>query len=65
VITADDLRNAEFIRLRLRYNLVMASFGATSADQVLIEDDPQVARAVEALPRSAELASLAAAKRKK
>jgi carboxyl-terminal processing protease len=59
--TADDLRNdAAFIRLRLRYNLVTASYGTISADQVLIEDDPQVAKAVETLPRSAELARLAA-----
>jgi len=58
--TAEDLRaNTAFIRLRLRYNLVTAAYGTTSADQVLIEDDPQVARAVEALPRSAELARLA------
>ncbi len=58
--TTDDLRaNVAFIKLRLRYNLVTAAHGTTSADQVLIEDDPQVARAVEALPRSAELARLA------
>lgn len=60
-ITAYDLRtNAAFIRLRLRYNLVTAAYGTTSADQVLIEDDPQVARGLETLPRSAELARLAA-----
>ncbi|MGB7202651.1 MAG: S41 family peptidase [Pyrinomonadaceae bacterium] len=64
--TADDLRaNLAFIRLRLRYNLVTAAYGTISADQVLIEDDPQVAKAIETLPRSAELARLAAAKRKK
>ena len=51
---------AEFIKLRLRFNIVMASFGAISADQVLIENDPQVAKAVEALPRAAQLAQLAA-----
>ena len=51
---------AEFIKLRLRFNIVMASFGATSADQVLIENDPQVAKAVETLPRAAQLAQLAA-----
>lgn len=52
-------REASFIRLRLRYYLVMASFGATSASQVLTEDDPQVAKAVELFPRSAQLADLA------
>lgn len=59
--TADDLQtNAAFIKLRLRYNLVTAAYGTTSADQILIEDDPQVARGLETLPRSAELARLAA-----
>lgn len=59
--TVEYLRtNAAFLKLRLRYNLVMAAYGTISADQVLIEDDPQVARAIETLPRSAELARLAA-----
>ncbi|MEO6050205.1 MAG: hypothetical protein ABIP78_02600 [Pyrinomonadaceae bacterium] len=49
-----------FIKLRLRYNLIMASFGAVSANQVLTEDDAQVAKAVETLPRAAQLAQLAA-----
>ena len=51
---------ADFIKLRLRYNIVMASYGAISANQVLIEDDPQVAKAVETLPQAAQLAQLAA-----
>ena len=55
---------AAFIKLRLRYNIVMASFGSVSADQVLIEDDSQVAKAVETLPRSAQLAQLAAKARR-
>jgi carboxyl-terminal processing protease len=59
--TVEDLRaNAAFIRLRLRVQLVTAAYGTISATQVLIEDDPQVAKAVETLPRSAELARLAA-----
>jgi carboxyl-terminal processing protease len=45
-----------FVRSRLRYNLIMAAFGVVSANQVLIEDDPQVAKAVEALPRAQQLA---------
>ncbi|HEX3100921.1 MAG TPA: hypothetical protein VHQ01_03965, partial [Pyrinomonadaceae bacterium] len=53
-----------FIKLRLRYDIVMASYGAISADQVLIEDDPQVARAVETLPRAAQLAQNAAKARR-
>ena len=51
---------AAFIKLRLRYYIVMATYGAVSANQVLNEDDPQVAKAVEALPRSAQLAQHAA-----
>lgn len=49
----------DFLRSRIRFNLVSAAFGTVSARQVLIEDDPQVAKAVESLPRAARLASLA------
>lgn len=45
-----------FIRSRLRYAMIMAAFGSVSANQVLIEEDPQVAKAVEALPRAQQLA---------
>jgi carboxyl-terminal processing protease len=45
-----------FIKTRIRYNLIMAAFGVVSANQVLIEEDPQVAKAVEALPRAQQLA---------
>ncbi len=53
-------RESAFIKLRLRYNIALALYGAVSANQVLIEDDPQVAKAVETLPRAAQLAKLAA-----
>ncbi len=49
-----------FIRLRLRYYLAMASLGAVSANQVLIEGDPQVAKAVISLPRATRLTQSAA-----
>jgi carboxyl-terminal processing protease len=45
-----------FIEARIRYNLATASFGGVAANQVLIEDDPQVAKAVESLPRAKQLA---------
>ncbi len=45
-----------FIKLRLRYNLATATYGNVAAAQVLIEDDPQIAKAVEALPRAGQLA---------
>ncbi len=46
-----------FIKTRLRYNLAMAAFGSVAANQVLIEEDVQIAKAVEALPRAQQLAS--------
>lgn len=49
-------KQADFIKRRLRLNLATAAFGQTTAAQVLIEDDPQVAKAVELLPRAAQLA---------
>jgi hypothetical protein len=59
--TLESLKgDAAFIKLRIRYNLVMASYGATQAEQVLTEDDPQVAKAIEVLPRSAQLSQSAA-----
>ena len=46
-----------FIKTRLRYNLATAAFGSVAANQVLIEEDLQIAKAVEALPRAQLLAS--------
>lgn len=48
-----------FIKSRLRYNLATAAFGSVAANQVLIETDLQIAKAVEALPRAEQLASTA------
>ncbi|MBK8467047.1 MAG: S41 family peptidase [Chloracidobacterium sp.] len=59
------IREAAFIKLRLRYNIAMSAYGSISANQVLTEDDPQVAKAVETLPRAAQLAQLAAKARQK
>lgn len=57
LVTAEKLDNENsFIKTRLRFNLIMAAFGSVSANQVLIEDDPQVSKAVEALPRAEQLA---------
>jgi carboxyl-terminal processing protease len=55
--------NAEFIRLRLRYELTMAKSGSKVAQGVLIQDDAQVAKAVTLLPQAAQLARAAAEKR--
>ncbi len=54
-----------FIKIRIRYNLITAAFGTVSAIQVLAEDDKQVAKAVEVLPRAQQLALLATKARQK
>ena len=46
----------KFVSQRLRYNFISAAYGNVTAAQVLIEYDTQVAKAVEALPRSRDLA---------
>lgn len=46
-----------FVKSRLRYSLATAAFGSVAANQVLIETDLQVAKAIEALPRAEQLAS--------
>lgn len=64
VFTRERLsKQSEFIKRRLRLNLATAAFGQTTAAQVLIEDDPQVAKAVELLPRAAQLARASSAAR--
>ena len=56
-ITTDELQTEKaFIKLRLRYNLATAAYGSVAANQVLVEDDPQIAKAVSALPRAGQMA---------
>jgi carboxyl-terminal processing protease len=56
-VPAEQLEtDKKFILRRLRFNLATAAFGSVAANQVLIEDDPQVAKAVELLPRAQNLA---------
>jgi hypothetical protein len=52
-------KNHSFIDAQLRYNLGMAAYGITTAQQVLIRQDNQVAKAVDVLPRARELAMTA------
>ncbi|HEV2765658.1 MAG TPA: S41 family peptidase, partial [Pyrinomonadaceae bacterium] len=52
-------RQRDFILRQLRYDLATAAYGTVKAQQVLVSDDPQVARGVEALPRARELAAAA------
>ena len=49
----------EFVKLRLRFNLATAAFGGVAANQVLVEADSQVAKAVETLPRAEQFAAAA------
>lgn len=44
-----------FIKSRLRFNLATAATGSVAANQVLIETDQQILKAVEALPRARQL----------
>ena len=64
-LTANVEADKTFIKTRIRYNLITAAFGTISANQVLIEDDRQVAKAVENLPRAGQLAQLANKARQK
>ena len=52
-------RQRDFIQRQLRYDLAMAAYGSVKATQVLVADDPQVAKAIEVLPRARELAAAA------
>jgi carboxyl-terminal processing protease len=50
-------RNRSFIELQLRFNVVTAAYGRVTGDRVFItSDDPQVARAVDVLPKARDLA---------
>jgi carboxyl-terminal processing protease len=46
----------EFVKLRLREEIITAAFGADSGQRVLLESDPQALRAVEVLPDAKRLA---------
>jgi hypothetical protein len=56
-VTAEQMdRSRSFIERQLRYDLITAAYGSVTALQVFNEEDPQIARAVAALPRARELA---------
>lgn len=52
-------RSRAFVEKQLRYELATAAYGMMAALQVFNESDPQIARAVEAMPRARELAQAA------
>jgi len=45
-----------FVERQLRYELATAAYGSMGALQVFNESDPQIVRAVDAMPRARELA---------
>lgn len=56
-VTPEQLdRSRPFVERQLRYDLATAAYGSMAALQVFNESDPQIARAVEAMPRARELA---------
>ena len=48
-----------FAEMQLRYNLLSAAYGFRTATQVFNDFDPQISRAVDAMPRARELAQAA------
>ena len=59
-VTQEQLDRARpFVERQLRYELATAAYGSTAAVQVYNESDPQIARAVDAMPRARELAQSA------
>jgi carboxyl-terminal processing protease len=57
VFTPQLERNRSFIEQQLRYQLATAAYGTVAALQVLTKDDPQVAKAIEVVPRARDLAA--------
>jgi carboxyl-terminal processing protease len=51
--------NLDYVRRRLRTELITASFGTEVAEQFLLESDAQALRAIEALPQAKHLSDLA------
>jgi carboxyl-terminal processing protease len=56
-VTPDQLdKSRTFAERQLRYNLLSAAYGFRIATQVFNDADPQISRAVDAMPRARELA---------
>ena len=52
-------RNRSFIETQLRFSLATAAYGSVTALQVVMREDPQVAKAIEVGPRARDLAQAA------
>jgi len=60
ISTAQLGRNRSFIEEQLRFHIVTAAYGRVKADRVFITtNDPQVAKAIDVLPRARDLAMTA------
>jgi carboxyl-terminal processing protease len=59
VFTPQLERNRAFIENQIRFQLATAAYGTVSAVQVLTKEDPQIAKAVEVVPRARDLAMAA------
>jgi hypothetical protein len=56
-VTPDQLdRSRAFAERQLRYNVLSAAYGYRTATQVFNDADPQITRAIDAMPRARELA---------
>jgi carboxyl-terminal processing protease len=56
-VTPEQLdRSRAFVERQLRFELATAAYGSVAALQVFNERDPQLARAIDAMPRARELA---------
>jgi carboxyl-terminal processing protease len=52
-------KSREFITRQMRYDIATAAYGTVTASQVLVTDDPQVAKAIDVLPRARDLSTAA------
>lgn len=52
-------RNRSFIEQQIRFQLATAAYGTVTALQVLTKEDPQIAKAIEVVPRARDLAMAA------
>ena len=52
-------RSRDFIVRQLRFDLTTAAYGSVKSTQVLVQDDPQVMKALDSLPRARDLATAA------
>lgn len=52
---ADFAQNQQWVKERIKYEFYTTAFGVDEARRVAIEDDPMVAKAIEALPKAKEL----------